>query len=143
MRLYEKLDYLSYRFRYEATYLEMKYHLKRVIKGKENTFIKKIDHYDRNIGKSFALARLSAKYDIPVAVPSHMWADLYFHDIPRYKPKYFKKKLPQTIIANEYSRGNKYDIILIEEGVHKDTIDMIIMPMVKRGVVGYKNVEIE
>lgn len=142
MKLYKKLEYLSYRFRYEATYLEMKYHLKRLLKGKEYTYIKKIRNYDRNIGKSCALARLSVKYDIPVAVPTKSWAMLYEKDIPRYIPKYFKKKLPKTIVVNEYSIGKRYDLILIEECIPQDAINSIIVPMVKKGFIGFKNVEI-
>lgn len=142
MKLYKKLDYLAYRIRYEATYLEMKYHLKRVLKGEEREFLKWVDHYDRNIGKSCALARLSAKYDIPVAVPTKPWANLYEHDIPQYIPKYFKKKRPKTIVVNENSKDERYDIILLEECVPEEFLNAIIVPMVKKGIVGYKNMEI-
>ena len=141
MKLYEKLDYLAYRLRYETTYLEMKYHLKRVMKGKENNFIKTIRHYNRNIGKSCALARLSVKYNIPIAVPLNSWATLYTKDIPRYIPKYFKDRLPQVIVANDYSRGKRFDYILIEECIPHDVMNNIIIPMVKKGMVGYRNVE--
>ena len=143
MKLYKKLDYLAYRFKYEATYLEMKYHLIRVMKGKEDNFIKRIEHYDRNIGKSCALARLSVKYDIPVAVPTRAWADLYEKNIPRYIPKYFKKKRPKTIVVNENSKGKRYDVILLEECVPENLFNVIIMPMVKNGVVGYKSITID
>ena len=142
MKLFEKLDYLAYRLRYEATYLEMKYHLKKVMKGKEDNFIKRIRHYDRNIGKSCALARLSVKYNIPVAVPLNSWATLYTKDIPRYIPKYFKDRLPQVIVANDYSRGKRFDYVLIEECIPNEVISDIIKPMVKKGMVGYRNVEI-
>ena len=141
MKLYEKLDYLAYRIRYEATYLEMKYHLKKVMKGKEDNYIKRIRHYDRNIGKSCALARLSVKYNIPVVVPFSSWTALYTRDIPRYIPKYFKDRLPQTIVANEYSRGKRFDYILIEECIPNEVINNIVKPIVKKGMVGYRNVE--
>jgi len=141
MKLYEKLDYLAYRIRYEATYLEMKYHLIRVMKGKEDNFIKRIEHYDRNIGKSCALARLSVKYNIPVVVPLNSWTALYTKDIPRYIPKYFKNKLPQTVVVNEHLRGKRIDYILIEECIPDDVMNDIVRPMVKRGMVGYRNVE--
>ena len=141
MKLYEKLDYLAYRIRYEATYLEMKYHLKRVMKGKENNYIKRIRHYDRNIGKSCALARLSIKYNIPIVIPFNSWTTRYTKDIPRYIPKYFKSRLPQTIVVNDYSRGERFDYILIEECIPNEVINNIVIPMVKKGVVGYRNVE--
>lgn len=139
MKLYERLDYLACRLRYEATYLEMKYHLKKVMKGKENSFIKKIGHYDRSIGKSCALARLSVKYDIPVVVPTHAWSNRYKHDIPRYIPRYFKSRLPQTVVANEYLRGKRIDYVLIEECIPDDVMNYIVRPMVKKGIVGYRN----
>lgn len=139
MKLYERLDYLAYRFRYEATYLEMKYHLCKVLKGKGNDdYFKKVGHYSRNIGKSCALARLSVKYDIPVAVPTNSWKDLYIRNIPRYIPKYFKNKLPQVIVANEYSKGKRYETILLEECIPHDAIDIVISPMAKN-LIGYIN----
>jgi hypothetical protein len=118
----------------------MKYHLKRVMKGKKDSFIKRIRHNDRNIGKSCALARLSVKYDIPVAVPTNSWKDLYIKDIPRYIPKYFKNKLPQVIVANEYSRGKRFDFVLIEEGIPDKVLDYIVVPIANKGMVGYRNV---
>ena len=115
MKLYERLYHLAYRLRYEVTYLEMKYHLKKVMKGKEDNYIKRIRYYDRNIGKSCALARLSVKYDIPVVVPFNSWTTRYTKDIPRYIPKYFKNRLPQVIVVNDYLRGKRFDYVLIEE----------------------------
>lgn len=139
LKLSKKLSNLSIWFRYESTYLEMKYHLCKVLKGREkDDYFKKVGHYDRNIGKSCALARLSVKYNIPVAVPTKMWADLYTKDIPRYLPKYFKKKLPQTIVVNENSKGKRYETILIEECIPQNVIDIIISPMAKN-LIGYIN----
>lgn len=122
--LYKRVEYLSYWFRYEATYLEMKYHLKQVIKGRETSYFKRIGHYDRNIGKSAALARLSAKYDIPVIVPLRRWADTIEKDIPRYLPQYFKKRTPKCICVNECARQKRYDIMLIEENVDRRYLPM-------------------
>ena len=73
IELYKRFEYLSYWFRYQATYLEMEYHLRQILKGKNESYIKQIYYYDRNIGKSAALARLSAKYDIPVVAPTQSW----------------------------------------------------------------------
>lgn len=130
--LYKRVEYLSYWFRYEATYLEMKYHLKQVIKGRETSYFKRIGHYDRNIGKSAALARLSAKYDIPVIVPLRCWADTIEKDIPRYLPQYFKKRTPKCICVNECAGQKRYDIMLIEENV-----DRRYLPM-SEAVIGYE-----
>lgn len=137
MKLHKRFEYLSYWFRYKATYLEMKYHLKQVLKGKEEYYIKPIHHYDRNIGKSVALARLSVKYDIPIAVPTHSWKLVLERDIPRYLPKYFKNKRPTTIVLNENMRGRKYKILLMEECLSDEQID-VANYMTEGTVVGYR-----
>ena len=139
MKLYKTLECLSYWFRYQATYLEMKYHLKQVMKGKEEYYIKTTDPYDRNIGKSVALARLSVKYNIPIVVPTNIWSDVIVKDIPKYLPKYFKKKLPKTIVINENMRGRKYDVLLLEECLSEDQMNVVNYVTCGK-VVGYKNV---
>lgn len=111
-----------------------------MLKGKEEYYIKPICHYDRNIGKSVALARLSVKYDIPVVVPSRSWKNVIEKDIPRYLPKYFKKKKPVTIIANENIKGRKEKIILMEERLNDDQIKAVNY-MTNGIVVGYRNLD--
>lgn len=138
LKIYERFSRLSYWLRYQATYLEMKYHLKQVLSGKEKCYIKPIYHYDRNIGKSAALARLSVKYDIPIAVPTSHWAGMVTRDIPRYLPKYFKKKLPKTVVINENHRGQKYPILLVEERM-SDKQMSVVNNMTCGKVVGYQN----
>ena len=137
IKLYKRFEYLSYWFRYQSTYLEMKYHLKQILKGKNESYIKPIYHYDRNIGKSVALARLSAKYNIPVVVPTQSWKKVIERDIPNRLPKYFKRKRPTTIVANENFKGKRYEILLVEEGLSNDCWTRI-SPMA-RYFVGYKN----
>ncbi len=120
IKLYKKLEYLSYWFRYQATYLEMKYYLKEVLSGDCIKNFKKINYYDRGIGKSVALARLSAKYQIPIIVPNLRWKKTIEYDIPRELPKYFKKRKPIAISINTLSSKGKIkpeDILLIEERV--------------------------
>lgn len=138
IRLYEKFSDLAYWFRYQATYLEMKYHLKQVLNGKEEYYIKPIRHYDRNIGKSVALARLSVKYNIPIVVPTQTWKRFIERNIPRNIPKYFKKGKPETIVASDYLRGQKYKIILMEEKLESRQIDQV-NHMCCGTVVGYRN----
>lgn len=111
-----------------------------MLNGKEEYYIKPIRHYDRNIGKSVALARLSVKYDIPVVVPSRSWKDVIEKDIPRYLPKYFKKKKPVTIIANENFKGRKEKIVLMEERLNDDQIKAVNY-MTNGIVVGYRNLD--
>lgn len=129
---------MAYWFRYQATYLEMKYHLKQVLNGKEEYYIKPIRHYDRNIGKSVALARLSVKYNIPIVVPTQTWKRFIEHNIPRDIPKYFKKKKPVTIVAHDYLRRQRYKILLCEERLKKEQIDLVNR-MCCGKVVGYRN----
>lgn len=138
MKLYARLEYLSYWCRYQATYYEMKYYLKQVLKGKSDTYLKRIGHYDRNIGKSAALARLSAKYNIPVVVPTQSWKSVIEKDIPRSLPRYFKRERPTTIVANENFKGKRYDVLLTEEGLNVDCWDRV-SPMAKF-FIGYRNV---
>lgn len=116
----------------------MKYHLKQVIKGNEDCYIKVIRHYDRNIGKTAALARLSAKYRIPVIVPSKKWAELIERDIPMYIPKYFKKSKPTAWVVNLPTRALKQKIVLMEEGLEDKQIE--IANRISNGrVIGYRN----
>ena len=116
----------------------MKYYLKQVLKGKSDTYLKRIGHYDRNIGKSAALARLSAKYNIPVVVPTQSWKSVIEKDIPRSLPRYFKRRRPTTIVANENFKGKRYDVLLAEEGLNVDCWDRV-SPMAKF-FIGYRNV---
>lgn len=140
MKLYKRFEYLSYWFRYQATYLEMKYHLKQVLKGKEEYYIKPIFHYDRNIGKSTALAKLSAKYNIPVVVPTQRWRKVIEQDIPKYIPKYFRKKKPTSIVINEELRDRKYKVLLIEERLTDEQISFV-NELCNGVVVGYRNID--
>lgn len=116
----------------------MKYHLKQILKGKNESYIKQIYHHDRNTGKSAALARLSAKYNIPVVVPTQSWKKVIERDIPGSLPKYFKRKRPTTIVANEENfKSKRYEILLVEEGLGSDCWAKIF-PMA-RYFVGYEN----
>ena len=138
IKLYERFKYLSYWFRYQSIYLEMKYHLKQVLKGKEDNYIKTIYHYDRNIGKSTALARLSAKYNIPVAVPNHKWSIIIEKYIPNSIPKYFKKNKPTTIVINNglISTQKIHKVLLMEECMSDEQFAIVIG---NGHFVGYRN----
>lgn len=116
----------------------MKYHLKQVLKGKEEYYFKPIRHYDRNIGKSTALARLSVKYDIPIVVPTQTWKRFIEYIIPHDIPKYFKKKKPKIIVASDYLRGQRYKILLMEERLEGRQIEQV-NNICQGTVVGYRN----
>ena len=140
IKLYERFEYLAYWFRYQSTYLEMKYHLKQVLDGKEDYYIKPIRHYDRNIGKSAALARLSVKYNIPVVVPTHTWRNVIERDIPRNIPKYFKKKKPTAMVTNREMRSRRNDVFLVEERLTDEQMELVNR-LSNGHFVGYRNVD--
>lgn len=117
----------------------MKYHLKQVMNGKEDSYIKRIGHYDRNIGKTAALARLSAKYGIAVIVPTERWKRIMETDITLYLPKYFKRNKPIVWVANLPTRGVRHDIVLMEEGLTLEQIE-IVNRMSQGKIVGYQNI---
>lgn len=137
MILYKKLDYLAQRIRYESTYQEMKYYLKQILNGKnKGSKFKRVDDSNRNIGKSCALARLSIKYDIPVAVPFKSWESLYTREIPKYIPKYFKSGVPRVIVVNDLLHMKSEDIVLMEECIDYEKYESILHPRCKH-IVGY------
>lgn len=107
------------------------------MKGKQEYYIRPIRHYDRNIGKSAALARLSVKYDIPIVVPTQTWKRFIEHNIPRDIPKHFKKKKPVTIVMSDYIRQQKYKILLMEERLEDRQIEQVNR-MCCGKVVGYR-----
>lgn len=136
MRLYKKLEQLSQWFKYQATYYEMEYHLKQVLNNKDTIYTKFIYNYDRCIGKSVALARLSAKYDIPVLVPTHAWKREIEEHIPMKMPKYFKKRKPMALVENENMKGRRYKALLFEERLIYD-YRTIALDIANGKAVGY------
>ena len=124
MKLYRTFEKLSYLFRYEATYLEMKYYLKRVMKGKRDIYLKYITKLDRCTGKSVALARLSAKYNIPIIVPTCYWKEHIEQTIPTNLPKYFKYKRPTAIPEKTLLPDMRFDAILIEECLSGNIVEL-------------------
>lgn len=142
MKLYQRVEKLSQWLKYQATYLEMKYHFKQVLKGKENKYVKNVCKYDRCIGKSVALARLSAKYKIPIIVYSHTWKKEIEIDIPKRLPKYFKKNKPIAFSQNDLQlKSHRFDVILIEERIIEDRTCDIADDVSYGKYVGYKNID--
>lgn len=113
MKLYKLCSYLSYRLKYESTYLELKYYLDQVLKNKKDSWVNYTTRYDRGIGKTVSVARLSAKYDIPVFVKNNMCKRLIEEDVPKYLPQYFKKRKPKAIVVEDRDRhlkGCRYEV---------------------------------
>lgn len=107
------------RIRYEITYLQMERLVKKALKDKQfkQFYIKFISGNDsvRGIGKSVALARLSAKHGIPIVTTKAREND-YLLGITRELPQYFKKGLPTTIVYNEnVFRGRYIPYVLVDE----------------------------
>lgn len=130
-------NWLFCRIRYEITYFEMEYHLKKVLNGKSNVYLKNVICH-RNIGKTSALARLSVKYNIPVAVSTNFQKKLYEKYIPKYIPKYFKYKYPEVYVVDETLRGKNCKIFLVEEGIKEEYFNKILKHTCDC-MVGYKN----
>jgi hypothetical protein len=139
MKLYQQLNKLSKWLKYKATYHEMKYYLKEVMDEKRDTYVKCTFDYDRNTGKSVALARLSAEYSIPIIVPTCRWKDEIEKYIPARLPKYFKHKKPIAIPQNTLLPDMRFKVILVEEGLSKDAIDLANKYSYGK-VVGFRNV---
>lgn len=84
--------------------------------------------YDRGIGKTVSVARLSAKYDIPVFVKNNMCKRFIEEDVPKYLPQYFKKRKPKAIVVGDRDRhlkGCRYEVGLIDEPLSLNDIDNI------------------
>lgn len=137
MKLYQLLNDLSQRLRYQATYHEMKYYLKQALKGNITTHTKFVYNYDRGIGKSVALARLSAEYGIPVLVTTHAWKREIEEYVPMKLPKYFKRKKPMAIVESENLKGRRYKALLFEERLIYDYVT-IARDVANGKAVGYK-----
>lgn len=126
MKLYKLCSYLSYRLKYESTYLELKYYLDQVLKNKKDSWVNYTTRYDRGIGKSVSVARLSAKYDIPVFVKNNMCKRFIEEDVPKYLPQYFKKRKPKAIVVEgRHLKGCRYEVALIDEPLSLTDVDNI------------------
>lgn len=128
IKLYKLYFYLSYRLRYESTYLELKYYLDQVLKNKKDSWVNYTTRYNRGIGKTVSVARLSAKYDIPVFVKNNMCKRFIEEDVPKYLPQYFKKRKPKAIVVGDRDRhlkGCRYEAGLIDEPLSLNDIDNI------------------
>lgn len=137
MKLYKLCSYLSYRLKYESTYLELKHHLNQVLKNKKGSLVNYTTKYDRGIGKSVSVARLSAKYDIPVFIKNNMCKRFIEEYVPKYLPQYFKKRKPKAIVVgSEYLKCHRYEVGLIDEPLSLNDLNNIETYYCSR-LVGY------
>lgn len=126
MKLYKLCSYLSYRLKYESTYLELKYNLNQVLKNKKYSWVNYTTKFDRGIGKSVSVARLSAKYDVPVFVKNNMCKRFIEEDVPKYLPQYFKKRKPKAIVVGDKRLGGyRCKVGLIDEPLSLNDVDNI------------------
>lgn len=126
MKLYKLCSYLLYRLKYESTYLKLKYYLNQVLKNKKDSWVNYTTRYDRGIGKTVSVARLSAKYDIPVFVKNNTCKRFIENEVPKYLPRYFKKRKPKAIVAGgDHLKGHRYEVALIDEPLSLTDVDNI------------------
>lgn len=99
-----------------------------MLKNKKDSWVNYTTRYDRGIGKTVSVARLSAKYDIPVFVKNNMCKRFIEEDVPKYLPQYFKKRKPKAIVVeyrDRHLKGCRYEVGLIDEPLSLNDIDNI------------------
>ena len=138
MKLYQRLEKLAYWLRFRATYHEMKYYLKEVMKGKRDNYFKEITRYDRAIGKTCSLAELSVKYNIPIVVSTHVWKNDIDRNTVLFLPRHLRKRKPIVLVANETLYGYHSDILLVDECLSAEQIELVKKSC--NHIVGYVNV---
>lgn len=125
---------ISQWFRYKATYLEMKHYVKSIKHSIEVRWMKPVYPYMRNIGKSYSLVKLALKYDLPIAVPTQ----LYEKNIKHIAKRDFKNNNLKIVVINDFSRGKRFETLLVEEGFKPSVLYEIVYPMCKN-IIGYVN----
>lgn len=137
LKISKWLSRLSQWAKYKSTYYELSHYVyESEIKHKSINNIKEIGHYDRNIGKSYALVKLALDYDLPIAVP-HRSSGEYLR---RLAEQYFYSHELKIIVTNESAKGKRYNTILLEEGVDENILNCLIRPMCKN-LIGYRYID--
>jgi hypothetical protein len=126
LKISKFLEKLSFKLRQKALYFELKHF---ILKGKSH--IKPVYNYTRGIGKTYTLIQLAHKYDCPILV-SNDRSSRYLQDMNR---KMFKSPI-KTYVCNEWSRGIRFNLVLVEEGIDFRTLRNIIIPSCKQ-VIGF------
>lgn len=114
MKIYETMENMAFKLRSETLYLR----LKELIDEKDGIIIKT---YDRGIGKTYNLARLSEEYDIPLIVNSSTAKQCLLRSD--------KGKFKARVICQDEVRGFyfKEGVVLVDEYrlMREDTIRIL------------------
>lgn len=138
MKLYQRLEKWAYWLRFRATYHEMKYYLKEVMKCKRDSYFKEITRCDRAIGKTCSLVELSVKYNIPIVVQTYAWKNEIDINTVLFLPRHLRKRKPIVLVANETLYGYHSDILLVDECLSNEQMELV--KKASNHIVGYINV---
>jgi hypothetical protein len=128
LKLSSFLEKLAFKAKQKALYFELKHFI-----AKKQSYFLKIRKWQRCIGKTYTLIQLAHKYNATIVVPNYNCGK----NIKTMSKNIFKKDI-NVIVVNECLRGKRYNIVLLEEGIKKDYISEILIP-VSKCVVGYIN----
>ena len=138
IQLYEIFDRLSRYFRYKSTYLELKTHFLKVLNKEESSYVKSVHDNDRQTGKTIALARISAKYKVPIIVSTESEKRRIEKYIYENFHKYFRKNKPWVVLCtHDNLRYLRKNIFLVDETLKYNHYFMIY-DFKPDGIVGYQ-----
>lgn len=131
LKLSKWCEIIGYKLRQKSLYFELKYYMKN-----NQSYFRRIRYWERGIGKTYSLIKLSQKFKCPIAVPNIIVGEYIkrlAHNLHIYNIN--------IILCNQTSRGRKYDKILCEEGINENFINEILKPM-SQCLVGYVNMDL-
>ena len=104
LKLSKILKKIAFVLRSKSIYYELKHYIKR-----NETYIKKIDYFDRRIGKTHSLVKLATQFKCPIIVPKKHYTQIV---------KNMVNGNIEVISYNEFNiRGRKFDKVLCDEGL--------------------------
>ncbi len=121
----------SFKLKSMSIYFELKHYIVH-----QEYYIKKIHYWERNIGKTYNLVKLARKFDLPIIVADRS-SESYIRSIEKECFRKTKNEI-KVIIANIDSKGKRWDIGLVDEGINEKCLNWRISPMFKC-LVGYKS----
>lgn len=130
LKLSKWIENIAFKLRQKALYFELKYYIKN-----KQTYLKPVHYYMRGIGKTFTLIQLAKKYKCPIATPTSISGDY----IKRICKKYNIKSI-EIIPCSHELRGKRYEKILCDEGIKRNFLNEVLMPMCKQ-IIGFVNID--
>lgn len=123
LKISEFLEIVSLKLRQKAIYYELKHYIK-----KRKTYLKPIHYYNRGIGKTYSLVKLSKKYKCPILVCNENYRSI----IKRFD----KKGKIQVVTTKNFDIGMKFDLLLCDEQIDISFIENVVSPRCKC-IVGF------